>query len=191
MEAQVADSQPAKRPDPAPGRDQGAEHRPVPKPHGGVEFNGGEKTPGLREADLRRLAVQDLMLDPPDRVKGIQDDGVARDQGVEKMPQAGEGLVLGGGRHRQVPKEATGQAGRHMGEFHVLAFAKLKKSPAGPALGPAGLRIGDPGGEELVGRKARSDAGPLQDRRELLDAQLPAAGFGGEGGKRASHNHLR
>ena len=87
-------------------------------------------------------------------MKGIQHDGMAGDQGVEKMPERRQGLVLGGGRDGQVAKEASGQAGRDVGELQVLALAELEKPPDGPAIGPAGLPIGDPGGEELVGRKA-------------------------------------
>ena len=32
------------------------------------------------------------------------------DQGVEEMPERRQGLVLGGGRHRQVAQEPAGQA---------------------------------------------------------------------------------
>ncbi len=117
---------------------------------------------------------------------------MAGDQGVEKMPQSRERLVLGGGRDGQVAQEPAGQAGRDVGELDVLTLAELEKPPDGPTVGPARLRVGDPGGEELVGRKAGSDAGPLQDRRELLDAQLPADGVeGDEVGQRVVHNHLR
>ena len=57
------------------------------------------------------------MLDAPDRVKRVQDDGVAGDQGVEKMPQGGERLVLGGVGSGQGANEASGQAGRDQGEL--------------------------------------------------------------------------
>ena len=192
MGTQVADPQPAKRPDPAPGRDQGAEHGPVPKAHGGVELNSGEQPPGLRQADLRSLAVDDLVLDPPDRVKGIEHDGVAGHQRVEKMPERREGLVLGGSRDGKVAQEAAGQAGRDVGELQVLALAELEKPPDGPAVGPARLRIGDPGREELVRRKAGGRAGALQHRRERRRSDVAADGLErGEVGQRVGHNHLR
>ena len=121
-------------------------------------------------------------------MKGIQDDGRAGDQGVEKMPERREGLVLGGGRDGQVAKEASGQAGRDVDQLDLLALAELEEPPDGPGVGPAGLGVGDPGGEELVRSEAGGAAGALQHRRERLRGELPATGLeGSEVGQRVGH----
>lgn len=132
------------------------------------------------------------MLDPPDRVKGVQNDGVSADQGVEKMPQAGRRLVLGGGRDGQVAKEPSGQAERDAVQFHVLTLGKIEKPSDGAAIGLARLGVGDPCREELIVRKAGRAAGALQDRRERLRGDIAAYGLeGGEIGQRVGHNHCR
>lgn len=82
------------------------------------------------------------------------------------MPQAGQRLVLGGGRDGQVAQEPAGQAERDAVELHVLTIAELEEPPDGPAVGPARLRIGDPGREEFVRREAGGAAGPFEDGRE-------------------------
>ena len=41
------------------------------------------------------LAVCGVVLAAADRLEGIQGSGMARDQGVEEVPQAGQGLVFG------------------------------------------------------------------------------------------------
>ena len=110
----------------------------------------------LRVTRRRRRAVENLLLDPPDRVKWIQYDRMEDDQRVEKMPQAGQRLVLGGGRDGQVAQEPSGQAERDTVELQVLTLTKLEKPPDGPGVGPGGLGVRDPGGEELVRRFRKS-----------------------------------
>ena len=63
---------------------------------------------------LRGLAVDDLVLDAPDRVKRVQEDGMAGDQGVEKMPQGCLRLVLGGVRDRQGANEAAAKSANRL-----------------------------------------------------------------------------
>ena len=51
------------------------------------------------------------MLAAADRLEGIQGSGVPGDQGVEEMPQGGQGLVFGGTVAGELVDKAAGQAG--------------------------------------------------------------------------------
>ena len=55
------------------------------------------------------------MLAAANRLEGIQRCGVTGDQGVEEMPQGGQGLVFGGTVAGELVDEAAGQAGGDLG----------------------------------------------------------------------------
>ena len=61
---------------------------------GGVE--GSQKLPGARHGDLGRFALDHLVALAADRERRIEQDGVAGDQVVEKVPQGGQVLLAGG-----------------------------------------------------------------------------------------------
>ena len=55
-----------------------------------------EQVPGLLDGKAGGLAVRGVELAAADRLEGVERCGVAGDQGVEEMPEGGQGLVLGG-----------------------------------------------------------------------------------------------
>ena len=81
--------------DPGPGVGQSAEQGEIAEADdvGGVDR--AEQVPGLGDGESGRLAISGVVLAAADRLEGIQGSGVAGDQGVEEMPQAGQGLVFG------------------------------------------------------------------------------------------------
>ena len=113
------------------------------------------------------LPSMTLYLMPPDRVKRVQDDGVALDQDVEEMPHGGERLVLGGIRDLEGTDETPGDSGRNLGEFQLLAVTPFEKPPDGSGVGAPGLPVGDPRREKLVGGKTSRRSGPLENGGKL------------------------
>ena len=91
---------------------------------------------------------------------------MTRDQGVEEMPQGGQGLVFGGTVAGEVVNEAAGQAGRNLGKLEVLLLAPGEEAPDDAGVGAAGVGIGDAGGEELIGGEQGIGAGALEDNRD-------------------------
>ena len=81
--------------DAGPGVGQSAEQGAIAETHdvGGVDRT--EQVPGLGDGNAGSLAVSGVVLAAADRLEGIQGGGVAGDQGIEEMPQAGQGLVFG------------------------------------------------------------------------------------------------
>ena len=105
------------------------------------------------------------MLAAAHRLEGIQGGGVPCDQGVEEMPQGGQGLVLGGTVAGELVDEAAGQAGGDPGKIEALILAPGEEAPHDAGVGAAGVGVGDPGGEELIGGKEGIGAGALEDGR--------------------------
>jgi hypothetical protein len=60
------------------------------------DVDGAEQHACLKNADLRRLALNDGATFASNRQRWIQNDRVARDQAVEKVAQHGEVLLAGG-----------------------------------------------------------------------------------------------
>ena len=108
------------------------------------------------------------MLLAPHRGKRVQRHSVAHDQGVEKMPQGGQRQIPGGVRSGQLVEEAPGEARRHLPQLDALLLAPGKKAPHGPGIGAAGVGVGDPGREELVGGEDGILPGSLQEGGESL-----------------------
>ena len=54
-----------------------------------------EQVPGLGDGKAGGLAVGGVVLPAANRLEGIQGSGMAGDQGVEEMPESGQGLVFG------------------------------------------------------------------------------------------------
>ena len=81
--------------DAGPGVGQSAEQGEIAEADdvGGVDR--AEQVPGLGDGEAGRLAVCGVVLAAADRLEGIQGGGVAGDQGIEEVPQAGQGLVFG------------------------------------------------------------------------------------------------
>ena len=75
---------------------------------------------------------------------------MARHQGIEKVPQGGQRLILGGVRSGQLLDEAPGQPRRDLAQLDPLLFAPAEKAPHGTGIGAAGGGIGDLGREELI-----------------------------------------
>ena len=71
----------------------------------------------------------------------------------KKCLQAGQGLVLGRAVAGELVDEAAGQAGGNPGELKALILAPGEEAPHDAGVGAAGVGIGDPGGEELIGGK--------------------------------------
>ena len=92
---QVLSPQTRHRSDPGPGIGEGAEKGPIAEAHdvGGVDRV--EQIPGLLDGEPGSLAVGGVVLAAADRLKGIQGGGVAGHQGIEEVPEGGQGLVLG------------------------------------------------------------------------------------------------
>ena len=87
-------------------------------------------------------------------------------QGVEEMPQGGQGLVVGGAVARELVDEAAGEAGRDLGELELLLVAPGKESAHDAGVGAAGVGTGDAGGEEFIGGEQGIGAGALKDGRD-------------------------
>ena len=60
-----------------------------------------------------------------------------------------------GGVSWELVNEAAGEAGRDPGELEALILAPVEEAPHHARIGAAGVGIGDPGGEELIGGKQR------------------------------------
>ena len=99
------------------------------------------------------------MLPATHRLEGIERYGVVGDQGVEEMPQGGQGLVFGRAAPGDLVNEASGRARGDPGELEVLQLAPGEEAPHHTDIGAAGAGIGDPGGEEVIGGKAGLPAG--------------------------------
>ena len=82
------------------------------------------------------------------------------------MLQGCQGLVLGGTVSGEFVNEAAGKAGGDPGDLEVLLLAPGEEAPHDAGVGTAGVRIGDPGGEELIGGKEGIGAGALEDGRD-------------------------
>ena len=81
--------------DAGPGVGQSAEQGEIAEAHDVRGVDRAEQVPGLGDGEAGSLAVCGVVLAAADRLEGIQGGGVAGDQGVEEMPQAGQGLVFG------------------------------------------------------------------------------------------------
>ena len=103
------------------------------------------------------------MLAAADRLEGIQWGSVADEEGVEEMPQPGQGLVLGRAVPGEIVDEAAGQAGRNPGELEGFPLAPGEEATHHTGVGAAGVGIGDPSGEELIGGEQGIAAGALKD----------------------------
>ena len=69
------------------------------------------------------------------------------------MLQGCQALVLGGTVSGEFVNEAAGKAGGDPGDLEVLLLAPGEEAPHHTRIGAAGMGIGDPGGEELIGGK--------------------------------------
>ena len=94
---EVPAPQPGDRTDAGPGVGEGPEQEsPIAEAH---DVGGVDRTPSRSRAwGMERPGVlpsEVSCLRPRTDWKGIQGSGVASDQGVEEMPQGGQGLVFG------------------------------------------------------------------------------------------------
>ena len=104
------------------------------------------------------------MLSATDRLEGIERCGVTGDQGIEEMPEGGQGLVLGRAVAGELVDEAAAQAGGDPGEIEGLFLAPGEEAPYDAGIGAAGVGIGDPCGEELIGGEQGIAAGKVRGR---------------------------
>ena len=178
---QVLSPQTRHRSDPGPGIGEGAEQGPIAEAHdvGGVDRV--EQIPGLLDGEPGSLAVGGVVLAAADRLKGFQGGGVAGHQGIEEVPEGGQGLVLGRAVAGEFVDEPAGQAGRNLGNLEVLLLTPGEEAPHDAGVGAAGVGIGDAGGEELIGGKQGSGAGALEDSRDR-SVQIEGLGSGQKGG---------
>ena len=106
------------------------------------------------------------MLAAADRLEGIQRGGVTGYEGVEELPQGGQGLVLGRPIPGELVNETASQAGGDPEKLEVLLVAPGEEAPHDAGIGAAGVGIGDPGGEELIGGEQGIAAGALEHGRD-------------------------
>ena len=88
---------------------------------------------------------------------------MARHQGVEEMPQRRQRQILGGVRSGNLLNEAPGQPRRDLTQLDSLFFAPGEEAANDAGVGAAGVRIGDAGGEELIGGEQGVLPGAPQD----------------------------
>jgi hypothetical protein len=86
----------------------------------------------LRDADLGRLSFRDAVLDAAHRGEGIERHDVARDHGIEEMPERGERLVLRRRGAFELSYICTGQSGRDLRKFDLVNFAPVQQPPDDP-----------------------------------------------------------
>ena len=96
------------------------------------------------------------------------------------MPQTDQGLVLGRAVAGELVDEAAGQARRDPGELKMLLLVPNEEAPHHAGVGAAGVGIGDPGGEELVGGKQSIAAGALEDHGDRAEG-IQGLGSGQKG----------
>ena len=106
------------------------------------------------------------MLAAADRLEGIERRSVPGHQGVEEVPEGGQGLILGRAVAGELVDEAAGEARRDPGELEGLQLAPSEEAAHHTGVGAAGVGIGDPCAKELVGGKQRLRAGTLKDSRD-------------------------
>ena len=109
----------------------------------------------------------------------------------KKCLQGGQGLVLGRAVAGELVDEAAGQAGRDLGEIKASILAPGEEAPHDAGIGAAGVGIGDPGGEELIGGEEGLGAGALEDSRDR-SGRIQRLGSGQQGnlGRGAVHGDL-
>ena len=122
--------------------------------------------PGLGDGRLGRAALPEGMAHPANQPKGIQYGSMPGDEHIKKMPQSGQGLVLGGRAGGELFEEPAGQAGRDLVELQVLVLAPVEEPTHVAGVGGPSVGVGDPRGEELIGREAGRLAGTHEDGRE-------------------------
>ena len=71
------------------------------------------------------------------------------EEGVEEVPEGGQGLVLGGAVSGEFVDEAAGQAGGDPGEIKGLQLAPGEEAPHHAGIGAAGVGLFAGGGEIL------------------------------------------
>ena len=117
------------------GVGQGAERGPIAEAHDVGSVDRTEQVPGLGDGKAGSLAVSGVVLPAADRLEGIQGGGVTGDQGVEEMPEGGQGLVFGRAVAGELIDEAAGKAGgdqRGVDVFGVgCPYCSGKSRPAG------------------------------------------------------------
>ena len=81
--------------------------------------------------------------------------------------------------------------GETWGELEALILTPGEKAPHDAGVGAAGVRIGDPGGEELIGGEQGIGAGTLEDSRNR-SVRIQGLGGGQQGslGRGAVHGDL-
>ena len=113
---------------------------------------------------------------------------MARDQGIEEVPQGGQGLVLGGAVAGQLVDEAAGEAGGDLAELEVLVLAPGEEAANDAGVGAAGVGVGDAGGEELIGGEQGVLPGAPKDGGGGGGC-IKGLGSGQEGGLGGGLNH--
>ena len=174
--------------DTGPGVGEGAEEGAVAEAHYVGSVDGAEQFPGLGDGELGGLAVQHGVLPAPHGGERVQSHGMARDQGIEEMPQGGQGLVLGGAVAGQLVDEAAGEARGDLAELEVLVLAPGEETANDAGVGAAGVGVGDAGGEELVGGKEGIGPGAPKDGGDRW-GRIEGLGGGPEGGLGRGLNH--
>ena len=114
---EIPSPQPGDSAEPGPGIGEGPQKGPIAEAHDVGSVDRGEQVPGLGDGESGSLAVSGVVLAAADRLEGIQGGGVTGDQGVEEMPECGQGLVLGRAVAGELIDKAAGQAGGDLGEL--------------------------------------------------------------------------
>ncbi len=83
--------------DAGPGVGEGAQDSAVSQSYDMREVDRVQQAARLVNRDFGRLAVYGFALAPSHGLEGVEGDGMAVDQGIEKLAHGGERLVLGGG----------------------------------------------------------------------------------------------
>ena len=129
------------------------------------------------------------MAHPPDRLKRIQDRRVAGHQGIEEVAQRRQGLVLGRRSVGELVQEPSGQAGCDLVELQPLILAPGEEPAHLVGVGGPRVGVGDPRGEELIGREAGRLASPHEDGREgPFELRFGRRIFGSESNSLVRHN---
>ena len=163
--AEILEAESGDGADTGAGVGQGAEEGAVAQAGepGGVE--GLQEAAGLIGSDLGCLSLAGGAGWPANGLEGVEEDGMAGDEQVEEAAERGQRGPLVRGCWSEVRNEACrdprGDAGQ-LDDIAVLAPGQEAQHPAG--VSQAGVRIGELGGEEFLGRKTGAGSCPVTTR---------------------------
>ena len=163
---EISTPQPGDGANPGPGVGQGPPNSAISE----ADYMGGvdraEQVAGLLDGQAGSLSISGVVFPALDRLEGVEWRGMPGHQGVEEVPQGSQGLVLGCAVAGELVDETAGQAWRNPGEIEGLRLSPSGEAIHHTAVGAAGVGIGDPGAEELIGGKEGLRAGVLEDGRD-------------------------